>query len=147
MSKTSKKIPIEEGYFFIPESPEQPAYLLGSYSPAADRHFWPRRKLCPITSEEVEDCDLSPDGVLHSWTFVEMPWMGSMKTADGGGYGVGQIDLPEGVRIQALLDGEMGDWKIGMPMVFAPRTVAQDDDGNDLCTIAFAQQPETGGHS
>ena len=68
--------------------------------------------------------------------------MGSMKTADGGGYGVGQIDLPEGVRIQALIDGQMGDWEIGMPMVFKPRPVAKDEDGNDLCTVAFARAQE-----
>lgn len=142
MPNETKRIPLEKGYFHIPDSPDQPAYFLGSYSPTADRHFWPRRKLCPITSEPVEDCDLSPEGVLYSWTFVEMPWMGSMKTADDGGYGVGQIDLPEGVRVQALLDGQMGDWKIGMRMVFTPRAVAKDEDGNDLCTVAFAQLQE-----
>jgi len=134
----TKRIPLEEGYFRMPESPDDPPRLLGSYSPAADRCFWPRRKLCPITSEPVEDRLLSPEGVLYSWTFVEMPWMGSMKTADGGGYGVGQIDLPEGVRVQALIDGRMGDWTIGMPMVFAPRCVSTDDGGVELCTVAFA---------
>lgn len=137
----TQKIPLEEGYFTIPEDQDEPARLLGSYSGAADRYFWPVRKLCPITSEPVEDRDLSPQGVLYSWTFVEMPWMGSMKTADGGGYGVGQIDLPEGVRIQALIDGQMGDWTIGMPMKFVPRTVKTDDAGNELCTIAFAPMP------
>ena len=142
MAKANKRIPVEEGYFHIPDSSKEPAYFLGSYSPAADRHFWPRRKLCPITSEPVEDCDLPGEGVLYSWTFVERPWMGSMTAAVGGGYGVGQIDLPEGVRIQALIDGQMGDWKIGMPMVFTPRTVAKDEDGNDLCTIAFARAQE-----
>lgn len=140
MANTPKRIAVEPGYFIIPDPADTPPYLVGSYSPAADRHFWPRRKLCPISSEPVEDCDLSPEGVLYSWTYVQMPWMGSMKTAEGGGYGVGQIDLPEGVRVQALLDGEMGDWEIGMPMVFTPRTVANDDDGNELCTVAFARR-------
>jgi uncharacterized OB-fold protein len=125
----------------MPESPDERPRLLGSYSPAANRSFWPRRRLCPDTSEPVEDRLLSPDGVLYSWTFIEMPWMGSMKTAEGGGYGVGQIDLPEGVRIQSLIDGKKGDWTIGMPMVFAPRTVATDDSGNELCTVAFAPAP------
>lgn len=134
----TKKIPLEDGYFQMPDAPGERPRLLGSYSSAANRYFWPRRKLCPITSEPVEDRLLSPEGVLYAWTFIEMPWMGSMKTADGGGYGVGQVDLPEGVRVQALIDGRMGDWTIGMPMVFAPRTVSTDGDGNELCTIAFA---------
>ncbi|MCZ7537563.1 MAG: OB-fold domain-containing protein [Acidimicrobiia bacterium] len=133
-----KRIPLEDGYFRMPDSADDAPRLLGSYSPAADRCFWPRRKLCPITSEPVEDRLLSPEGLLYSWTFIEMPWMGSMKTAESGGYGVGQIDLPEGVRVQALIDGQQGDWTIGMRMVFAPRTVSKDEDGNELCTVAFA---------
>lgn len=134
----NKRMPLEDGYFRMPESPDDRPRLIGSYSRAADRCFWPRRKRCPITSGPVEDRLLSPEGLLYSWTFVQMPWMGSMRTAEDGGYGVGQIDLPEGVRVQALIDGKQGDWRIGMPMVFTPRSVATDDDGNELCTVAFA---------
>lgn len=136
--KNKKRVPLEDGYFVIPDSPDEPPHLLGSYSPATDRYFWPRRKLCPITSEPVEDRPLSPEGTLYSWTLVRMPWMGSMETAEDGGYGVGQIDLPEGVRVQALIEGQMGDWAIGMPMVFAPRAVSTDQEDNELCTVAFA---------
>src|SRR6185436_13098057 len=64
------KIPVEDGYFRIPEHPEAPPVLLGSYSPAAKTYFWPRRKRCPITMEAVEDCELSSEGVIYSWTFV-----------------------------------------------------------------------------
>lgn len=141
MPEATKRMPLEEGYFRMPERPGDPPRLIGSYSPAADHCFWPQRKLCPITSEPVEERLLSPEGILYSWTFIQMPWMGSMKAAEDGGYGVGQIDLPEGVRVQALIDGEQGDWTIGMRMAFAPRTVSTDDDGNELCTVAFAPVP------
>jgi uncharacterized OB-fold protein len=112
--------------------------LLGSYSPAAQTYFWPRRKRCPITMEPVEDCELSTSGALYSWTFIYMPTLGSMDLDSGGGFGVGQVDLPEGVRIQALLDGAFGDWTVGMPMRLVTRAVGQDAGGDDLCTIAFA---------
>ena len=63
--------------------------------------------------------------------------MGKQKFADSGGFGIGQIDLPEGVRIQALIAGEMGDWEIGMPMKIETHAVMKDDDNNDLCTYRF----------
>src|SRR5512134_701737 len=107
------KVPVEEGYFRIPDGNDGAAVLLGSYSPAAKTYFWPRRKRCPITLEAVEDCELSTEGVIYSWTYVLMPWLGSMEMDSGGGFGAGQVDLPEGVRIQAPLEGKMGDWEIG----------------------------------
>ncbi len=128
-------VPLEEGYFRIPEDGGAPV-LLGSYSPAAKVYFWPRRKRCPITLEAVVDCELSSTGTLYSYTFVHMATMGSMSK-EGGGFGAAQVDLPEGVRIQAQLEGKLEDWKIGQQVAIVPRVVAKDDDGNDLCTIGF----------
>ena len=54
------------------------------------------------------------------------------------GHGVGQVDLPEGVRVQGLLDGQMGEWQIGMPVRLALQPVSVDDEGNELCTFKFA---------
>ena len=130
------KVPVEEGYFRIAEDTESPV-LLGSYSPADKTYFWPRRKRCPITLEAVEDCELSDEGVIYSWTYVLMPWLGSMEQDSGGGFGAAQVDLPEGVRIQAPLEGKMGDWEIGQPVTLVTRVVDRDGEGNELCTIAF----------
>jgi uncharacterized OB-fold protein len=138
------KIPVEDGYFRIPEEDTGAAVLLGSYSPAAKTYFWPRRKRCPITLEAVQDCELSTDGVIYSWTYVLMPWLGSMEMDSGGGFGACQVDLPEGVRIQAPLEGKMGDWSIGQSVRLVNRTVDRDAEGNELCTIAFRP---TGGAS
>ena len=41
------------------------------------------------------------------------------------------------MRIQAPLEGKMGDWKIGQKVRLVTRSVGKDDQGNDLCTIAF----------
>ena len=131
------KVPIEEGYFRIPEDQDASPVLLGSYSPAAKTYFWPRRKRCPISLEAVEDCELSTEGVIYSWTFVVMPWIGSMEADKSGGFGAVQVDLPEGVRIQAPLEGKMGDWEIGQHVKLVTRTVDKTDNGDELCTIAF----------
>ncbi len=140
----AQRVPIEEGYFRIPDDPNASPVLLGSYSPAAKTYFWPRRKRCPITLEAVEDCELSTEGELYSWTYVYMPTMGSLEKDASGGFGAAQVDLPEGVRIQALISGKQGDWTIGMPVRLVTQTVGKDDNGNEICTIAFTPSKEPG---
>ena len=121
--------------------------LLGSFSPAAGKTFFPRRKRCPITLEPVEDCELSTRGVLYSWTFVVRPVLGSQELAEEGGYGVGQIDLPEGVRVQAPIAGAMGDWEIGMPMALALLPVGKGAEGEELVTFHFVPETSGGGRA
>ncbi|MBV1884365.1 MAG: OB-fold domain-containing protein [Pseudomonadales bacterium] len=138
----TNQIPLEDGYMIIPEDPEGPCRLLGSYSKAADKTYFPIRKRCPITEKEVETVELSTEGELYSWSFVFMPRMGSMKLAAGGGFGVGQIDLPEGVRIQSVIDGEQKDFKIGMKMRLAANPLVTDDDGTEYCGFKFVPVKE-----
>lgn len=125
--------PLEEGYFTIPRRVGELARLVGSYSPLAETYFFPRRQLCPITLGPVEDRTLSPVGVLYSWTFIY-----DRGGGEEGGHGVGQVDLPEGTRIQTRLAGRFGDWEIGMPMQLELVPVATDEEDNELLTFTFA---------
>lgn len=134
--------PLEEGYFTVPAAEGEVPRLLGSYSPAADTYFFPRRRRCPITGGKVEDVLLSPHGELYAWTYVESAWMGKTRFGSRAeGHGVGQVDLPEGVRVQSLLAGKMGDWRIGMPMRLDLVPVTTSGDGDELCTYCFSPAP------
>lgn len=125
--------PLQDGYFVIHED-GSPA-LLGSYSKAADQHYFPVRKQCPITEEKVETVELPTEGVLYSWTFIHMPVMGATEMGFGG-HGVGQIDLPGGVRVQANIVGKEGDWRIGMKMKLDLQPVVKKGE-TELCTFCF----------
>ena len=139
------RIPLEEGYFTM-SSTDDSVRLIGSYSPQADTYFYPRRRRCPLTGGRVEDAELSPEGELYAWTYVESAWMGKARFGSGAeGHGVGQVDLPEGVRIQCVLAGAMGDWEIGMPMRLELMPVMTNEDGDELCTYRFAPV-HPGGH-
>jgi uncharacterized OB-fold protein len=131
----ARRLPLEDGYFLMPDDDHPHPRLLGSYSPQADQYYFPRRKRCPITFGPVEDRPLSSEGALYSWTWIENMRYGTM-TAGGEPHGVGQVDLPEGVRIQTRLLGAMGDWEIGMPMVLDLLPIITEDD-HELCTFAF----------
>ena len=50
---------------------------------------------------------------------------------------VGQVDLPEGVRIQTLIDGGAGDFEIGMRMRLEADVVSVGDDGTEYCGFKF----------
>ena len=137
----SGRAPLEEGYFVMPDAEHPRPRLIGSYSQGADEHFFPRRKRCPISFDAVEDRYLSTEGVLYSWTWLETMRYGTM-TGAGEPHGIGQVDLPEGVRIQTRLLGAMGDWEIGLPMVTDLLPITTDDAGNELCTFCFRAKTE-----
>ena len=130
-------IPTDPRLFRLPAATEERPRLLGSHAEASGLYFWPRRRRCPVTGCAVTDCDLSPEGDLYAWTFLHVPRMGSISFGETGGYGVGQIDLPEGVRIQAPLVGTPDEWQIGSRMALTTFPVGKDDDGNELVTFRF----------
>ena len=123
--------------FRLPRPGEDRPRLLGSYAAESGLHFWPRRRRCPVTRTPVEDVELGPVGTLYAWTFLSVPRMGKVSFGETGGYGVGQVDLPEGVRIQAPLMGAQGDWSIGDEMGLTLFPVGEDDEGNELVTFRF----------
>ncbi|XOV90532.1 MAG: hypothetical protein ACFHX7_11780 [Pseudomonadota bacterium] len=47
------------------------------------------------------------------------------------GYSIGQIDLPEGLRVQSIIDGDQKDFNIGTKMRVAPNVISTDKDGNE----------------
>lgn len=132
-----KRVPLEPGYIHVPEVEGEPIRLIASYSPDADTYYFPRRYRCPRTEGGVEDRLLSPTGRIYSWTYVFFASMGRVKYADSNGYGVAQVDFPEGPRIQGVLHGQMGDWKIGDEVRIVMHPVNVAEDGTVLCSYAF----------
>ena len=131
------RVPIEEGYFRIADDPDAPPTLLGSRCPACDEVFFPRRLVCAqCLREGCEPVDLSTRGRLWTWTYVHVPLF-AKKDGSVEAYGVGQVDLPEGPRVQAILVGGPHDFEIGMELELDLETLKQDQDGNDVVIYRF----------
>jgi uncharacterized OB-fold protein len=126
-------VSLEEDLFRV--DAETPV-LLGSRCAACGRSFFPRRRRCAVCLTPTEETDLSGEGVLHTHTYVRVPFFGKRQVEATAGYGVGQVDLPEGVRIQTVLRGEPGDWHIGMPMSI-DLEVIDEDDGDEVVIFRF----------
>jgi uncharacterized OB-fold protein len=76
-----------------------PARLVGSRDDSiGETYFPPRRYSVDGRLRELTTVDLSPSGVLYAWTSI-------------GPQAFGQIDLPDGPRVQTELDGD--DHEVG----------------------------------
>lgn len=139
MSETRKpRVPIEPGFFTIPEDPATPPRLLGSRCRACGEHFFPRRQVCArCLNDGTEDLLLSNRGTLYTWTYVHFPLFGAKRAEHAGGYGVGQVDLPEGPRVMAVLQGEPGDFRIGMQMEMELEMLRENKEGAEVVIHRF----------
>lgn len=139
------RVAIEQGYFTVPDDPAEAPRLLGSRCPACGEHFFPRRQVCArCLHDGCDDVELGPTGRLWTWTYVHVPLF-AKKNAKVSAYGVGQVDLPEGPRVQALLVGGPDDFEIGMEMILDLESLRTDDDGNDVVIMRFSPHLAAGG--
>lgn len=129
------RVPIEPGYFTVPEDPGASPRLLGSRCPACGEQFFPRRHVCAAClAVGCEDVELGPRGRLWTWTYVHVPLF-AKKDRRVDAYGVGQVDLPEGPRVQTILLGERDDFEIGMEVELDLETLRVDEHTGDEVVI------------
>jgi uncharacterized OB-fold protein len=136
MAAPRPRVPVKPGYFTVPADPAEPPRLLGSRCSECGEHFFPRRAICAkCHSERTADVELGPRGTLYSYTFVHFPLFGSTRV-EHVGYGVGQVDLPEGPRVQLPLAGKQEDFRVGMTLE-AELDPLREEDGRDVVIVRF----------
>ncbi len=131
------RVPIKSGYFTVPDEPTAAPKFLATRCDSCGEHFYPRRAICArCLSEQTTDVELEGRGTLYSYTFVHIPLFGSTNIEHMEGYGVGQIDLPEGPRIQAPLAGKQPEFRVGQQVV-AELDTLREDGGRDIVIVRF----------
>jgi len=132
------RVPIKPGYFTIPEDPGETPNFLGTRCAVCGECFYPRRTICgKCLSEETQPIEMEARGELYSYTFVYLPLFGSTNLEHNEGYGVGQIDLPEGPRIQAPLAGKREDFRVGQPLRGELDKLRENKKGEDVMIVRF----------
>ena len=138
MTTPTQRIPISANLFA--GSLDSPR-LLGSRCQACGETTFPAQEGCPsCTSQKCEPIPLSPRGTLWTWTIQRFPpphpYAGDAENFAP--YGVGYIELPEGVRIEARLSVSDPDrLEIGMEMELALEAFGRDEEGREIVTLAF----------
>jgi uncharacterized OB-fold protein len=85
--------------------------------------------------ERTTEVPLGPHGTLYSYTFVHFPLFGSMKM-EHIGYGVGQVDMDEGPRVQFPLAGAQADFRVGQTLEAELDPIREDGD-RDVVILRF----------
>ena len=143
------QVPIAPGIFTWPS--EDPR-LIGSRCNDCGTHAFPAQSGCAkCTGADTTEVELSAEGTLWAWTVQGFPpksppYVGNSDPATFVPYGVGYVELPGQVKVEARLTlNDPARLRAGMPMRMVLETLSQDEDGNDIVTFAFAPINETDG--
>ncbi len=129
--------PIKEGLFgwFV-----DGRRLIGSRCRECGEVTFPANLYCPqCCSETTETVPLSRQGVLYSFTIQRFkpppPYRGTEPFEP---YGVGMIELPEGLRVTSVLqESDPDKLRVGMSMELVITKFFEDDEGNEVLSYKF----------
>lgn len=145
---TTTTVAVADGIFSIEDGRPK---LLGSRCTNCGNHMFPRQSGCPkCMFDEQVDVELATTGTLWTWTVQAFapkspPYLGPTGD-DFVPYGVGYVELPGQLRVEArLTESDPEKLQIGMEMELVIEPLCIDDDGNQVVTYAFA--PTTNGAS
>jgi uncharacterized OB-fold protein len=136
--RSGPEIPLADGLYTWPSDNPK---LIASRCKACGEVAFPAQQGCACcTADDAEEILLSQRGTLWTWTVQHFPpphpYMGDPKAFEP--FGVGYIELPEGVRVESRLTVSDPDaLEIGMEMELAIEKFAENDAGQALMTFVF----------
>jgi uncharacterized OB-fold protein len=138
MSDAVTQRPIAEGLYTGPADSPQ---LIGSRCEACAEITFPAQSSCPAcTGARTEEVLLARRGRLWTWTVQHFPPPTPFKgdTEHFVPFGVGYVELPEGIRVEGrLTTHKASELEIGMEMELVLEKFMDADDGSELMTFAF----------
>lgn len=134
---TKSEIPIAPGLF---QRVDEGAYLIGSRCLECDEVSFPANTFCPqCCKETTEKIPLSQRGRLYSFTvqrFRPPPPYRGPENFDP--YGVGMIELPEGLRVTSVLEqSDLTRLRVGMEMELVITKFFEDEEGREVIGYKF----------
>ncbi len=136
---SGQKRPIVEGLFTWPS--DQPK-LIASRCKSCNLYAFPKSSVCQnptCSKEDVEEVTLGSKGKLWSYTyeFYEPPPPFRSKQPFAP-YGIGLVELPEGIRVLGMLtDCSLEDLRLDMDVELVIETQYEDELGNEFLTWKF----------
>jgi uncharacterized OB-fold protein len=141
LTQAAKRIPIQDGLFTWPSAEPR---LIGSRCRDCGEIDFPAQDACPAcTGRDCERVLLGRRGRLWTWTIQRFPppvppYGGPAERERFVPFGVGYVELPEGIRVEGRLTGcDPAELEIGMEMELAIERFGEAADGAELVTFAF----------
>lgn len=137
ISGEERKVPVKEGLWTIPSSPDEKPCLIAKRCPSCGEIYFPGKPMCIHCGyKDLEQIKLGRRGRIYSVTVVmQRPpryYQGPVP------YAIGYVELPDGVRIETLFTGcDPDDLKIGMDVELVIEKLHEDEDGNEIMAYKF----------
>ncbi|MEW6187073.1 MAG: OB-fold domain-containing protein [Thermodesulfobacteriota bacterium] len=138
MSNDVKTVPVREGLWNTPSSPEEKPQLIGSECTSCGEVFFPKKEkgICiRCGNRGLKDVKLDRRGKIHSFSVImQQPakyFLGKVP------YAYGWINLPN-VRVQALFSGgDFSELHVGMPVELVIEELGVNEEGNTVLAHKF----------
>jgi len=137
------KIPLDQGLWEQPQTPNEKPRLLGSRCTLCGEIYFPRKQkgwCLRCHKKSLEDVKLHGQGKIASYTIVEQPPAGGFYRGPVP-YAYGFVDLADRVRLKTLFTNDFDKLRVGADVELVIDTLYVDEPGNDVVTFKF--QPVT----
>ncbi|MGO8989234.1 MAG: Zn-ribbon domain-containing OB-fold protein [bacterium] len=135
MNEEKKRVPVREGLWTSDGKPQ----LIGSQCTQCREVFFPKREngLCSYCqSSNLKEIKLSPKGKIYSYTVVMQRPPGYYKAEVP--YGIGFVELPEGIRVETLFTGcDLEDLRVEMDVELMIDKLHEEEDDTEVYCYKF----------
>jgi uncharacterized OB-fold protein len=137
-SAGSETTPVVDGLF---QGQGGSTRLLASRCRGCGSVYFPRSLSCRhphCADKHPQDILLGPRGTLYSVTVQTYRPPALFVMDDWKPYALGLVDLPEGIRVMAMLCGRSPqDWRIGEAVALTTGALSRDTQGREVLTYQF----------
>ena len=135
---TGQRMPVREGLLSSSLDDLAAVTLLGSRCSHCGETALGVSAVCQnCGSEDLTPIPLGTRGTLWTYTVVRHKPPGDYRGPDPFvPFGLGLVELPEGIRVLAPLGGDVETLRIGQPLVFEP-TILDGGNGGELVSFQF----------
>ncbi len=140
LDKAARK-PIRDGLLAGALEDLDQVSLYGSHCPSCGETSLGANDVCPnCGGASVSRTPLSRSGTLWTYTVVRHKPPGNYQGPDPfKPFGLGLVELPDGIRVLSPIDAPPEQLRIGMPLQFHPYVLRTDEGGAEI--VAFSFQP------
>jgi uncharacterized OB-fold protein len=136
---------VAEGLFEV--SPDGVALVAGRCT-GCGSHYFPKPLSCrnpACMTGAVEEALIGRRGRLHSYTVQNYQPPAMFRMAPWKPYAIGLVELPEGLRVLAMLTGvDPADLEIDSPLRLVAEPLYRDESDTDVLTYMYAPATEIG---
>lgn len=131
-----KRVPLKEGLFTLPASLSGKPRLIATKCRKCGEVFFPKRMVClNCSAMDMEELLLSTRGKIFTFTIVRQAPPDSIAKAP---YGLGSIQMPEGVHVRTVLaDCDLDKLEVGMDVELVLEKIKEDEQGNSVMAYKF----------